>query len=36
VFNPEAVMNPFYLGGEERTPLSTDIAGLRTLYAREH
>lgn len=34
VFNPEAVMNPFYLGGEERTPLPTDVAGLRTLYAR--
>jgi len=34
VFNPEAVMNPFYLGGEKRTPLRTDIAGLRTLYAR--
>ena len=34
VFNPEAVMNPFYLGGEERTPLSTDVAGFETLYAR--
>ena len=34
VFNPEAVMNPFYLGGEERTPLPTDVAGLETLYAR--
>ena len=36
VFNPEAVMNPFYLGGEERSPLPTDVAGLRTLYARNH
>ena len=34
VFNPEAVMNPFYLGGEERTPLPTDVAGMRTMYAR--
>jgi hypothetical protein len=34
VFNPEAVMNPFYLGGEERTPLPPDVAGLRSLYAR--
>lgn len=36
VFNPEAVMNPIYLGGEERSPLSTDVAGMRTLYARNH
>jgi hypothetical protein len=35
VFSPEAVMNPFYLGGEERTPLSTDVAGFRTLYGRK-
>lgn len=35
VFNPEAVMNPFYLGGEDRTPHSTDAAGLKTLYARK-
>ena len=34
VFNPEAVMNPFYIGGEERTPLPTDVAGMRTMYAR--
>jgi hypothetical protein len=34
VFNPEAVMNPIYLGGEERTLLPTDMAGMRTLYAR--
>ena len=33
VYNPEAVMNPFYLGGEKRTPLPTDVAGLRTLYS---
>ncbi len=32
VFNPEAVMNPFYLGGEKRSPLPTDVAGLTTLY----
>lgn len=32
VFNPEAVMNPFYLGGEERVPLKTDVAGMITLY----
>lgn len=33
VFNPEAVMNPFYLGGEKRVPLATDKAGLTTLYS---
>ena len=34
VFSPEAVMNPFYLGGDaKRSPLPTDVAGLRTLYA---
>ena len=26
-------MNPFYIGGEKRTLLHTDIAGLRALYA---
>ena len=26
VFDPEAVMNPFYLGGEKRDLLQTDIA----------
>lgn len=36
VFNPEAVMNPYYLGGEERTPLPTDVAGMRTMYARSN
>lgn len=34
VFSPEAVMNPFYLGGDaKRTPLATDEAALRTLYS---
>jgi hypothetical protein len=33
-FIPEAVMNPFYLGGENRTLLATDRAALRALYAR--
>lgn len=32
VFDPEAVMNPFYIGGEKRSLLKTDIAGLRALY----
>lgn len=32
VYNPEAVMNPFYLYGEKRHPLATDRAALRTLY----
>ncbi len=32
VYNPEAVMNPGYLGGEKRIPYPTDVAGLRTLY----
>jgi len=36
VYSPHAVMNPFYLGGEQRTLLPTDIAGLRTLYAQNH
>lgn len=34
VFNPEAVMNPFYLFGEKRDPLSTDVAGFLTMYSR--
>ena len=33
VFSPEAVMNPFYVGGEKRTLLKTDVAALRALYA---
>ena len=32
VFDPEAVMNPFYIGGDKRELLPTDIAGLRALY----
>ncbi len=32
VYNPEAVMNPGYLGGEKRIPFPTDVAGLRTMY----
>lgn len=34
VFNPEAVMNPFYLNGEKRDLLSTDLAAFSTLYSR--
>jgi hypothetical protein len=34
VFDPEAVMNPFSLGGEKRNPFPLDLAALRTLYAR--
>jgi len=33
-FSPEAVMNPYYLGGEKRDPLPTDVAGMLTMYAR--
>jgi hypothetical protein len=33
VFDPEAVMNPFYIGGDKRELLPTDIAALRALYA---
>ena len=33
VFDPEAVMNPFYIGGDKRELQPTDIAGLRTMYA---
>lgn len=36
VFDPEAVMNPFYLGGEKRSPFPTDLAGLRALYTSHH
>ncbi|HYG64995.1 MAG TPA: hypothetical protein VEL74_20600 [Thermoanaerobaculia bacterium] len=36
VYDPEAVMNPAYLGGTaKRTPLPTDEAGLRTLFGRK-
>lgn len=34
VFNPEAVMNPFYLFGEKRDLLPTDVAGFLTMYSR--
>jgi hypothetical protein len=34
VFDPEAVMNPYYLGGEKRVLFPTDQAALRTLYSR--
>jgi hypothetical protein len=33
VFDPEAVMNPFYIGGEKRNLLPTDLAALKALYA---
>jgi hypothetical protein len=35
VFDPEAVMNPFYLGGEKRHLFPTDLSGLKTLYANK-
>jgi hypothetical protein len=34
VFDPEAVMNPYYLGGEKRVLFPTDVAGVTTLYGR--
>jgi hypothetical protein len=36
VYDPEAVMNPAYLGGEKRSPLPTDEAALRSLYGRQN
>jgi hypothetical protein len=33
VFDPEAVMNPFYIGGEKHSLFPTDISALKTLYA---
>ena len=36
VFDPEAVMNPYYLGGEKRSLFPIDTAALRTLYANPH
>jgi hypothetical protein len=33
VFDPEAVMNPFYIGGEKRNLFPTDLSALNTLYA---
>jgi hypothetical protein len=35
VFDPEAVMNPFYLGGEKRSLFPTDVSALHTLYASQ-
>lgn len=34
VFDPEAIMNPFYLGGEKRVPFPSDLSSLRGLYSR--
>jgi hypothetical protein len=34
VFDPEAVMNPFSLGGEKRSLFPLDKAALRSIYAR--
>jgi hypothetical protein len=34
VFDPEAIMNSFYIGGDKRDLFPTDIAALRTMYAR--
>ena len=34
VFDPEAVMNPFSLGGEKRSLFPVDLASLRQLYSR--
>jgi hypothetical protein len=36
VFDPEAVMNPFSLGGEKRNPFPTDVAAISSLYSRSH
>ena len=36
LFNPEAVMNPFYAYGEDRSLHPTDEAALRTLYSGLH
>ncbi|HET7423602.1 MAG TPA: hypothetical protein VFJ92_08575 [Gemmatimonadales bacterium] len=33
VFSPEAVMNPFNLGGEKRNLFPSDLASIRSLYA---
>jgi hypothetical protein len=33
VFDPEAVMNPLYIGGEKRNLLPTDLAALKALFA---
>ena len=36
VFDPEAVMNPFYIGGTKRDPLPSDVAALTTLYQQNN
>lgn len=36
VFNPEAVMNPYYLGGEDHALYPTDQAALLTMYTGLH
>jgi hypothetical protein len=36
VFDPEAVMNPFYLGGEKRNLFPTDLSALHALYASKN
>jgi hypothetical protein len=36
VFDPEAVTNPFSLGGEKRNPFPTDVAAIGSLYSRSH
>ena len=36
VFTPEAIMNPFNLGGEKRSLFPLDLASLRQLYSRSH
>ena len=36
VFDPEAVMNPFSLGGEKRSLFPLDMAAIRSLYARHN
>lgn len=34
VFSPEAIMNPFNLGGEKRSLFPVDLASVRQLYSR--
>ena len=36
VFDPEAVMNPFYIGGEKHSLFPTDVAALKALYASKN
>jgi hypothetical protein len=35
VFGPEAVMNPFDLGGEKRHLFPTDLTGLKAMHANK-